>query len=100
MTSSEPTLNSLAASICEAAKSITAYLEENGHTTPSFNEGGLENYPRDPKLMGLRFQLIEATSDLHHLALGPAEFSFLQPFFVRNLYAVNGTPTLTDKVEP
>ncbi|KAF7548437.1 hypothetical protein G7Z17_g7058 [Cylindrodendrum hubeiense] len=75
----EPTLTSLAASISDAAKGITKYLEDNGHPAPSFQESGLERYPKDPQLLGLQFQLIEATSDLYHLALGPEMMVFMQP---------------------
>ncbi|KAH7006998.1 S-adenosyl-L-methionine-dependent methyltransferase [Ilyonectria destructans] len=31
--------------------------------------------------MGLRFQLLEATSDLYHMALGPEDMGFMQPLF-------------------
>lgn len=83
MPPSKPTLLSLAASISEAAQAITTYLEDHGHPAPSFSETGLDTYPKDPKLTGLRFQLIDAASDMRHLALGPADFNFLQPLFVR-----------------
>lgn len=82
MVVSEPTLNCLAAAISETTKALTAYLEQNGHSTPSFEEGGLEQYPKDAMVTGLRFQLLEAASDLYHLALGPADMGFLQPLFV------------------
>ncbi|KAL6406909.1 hypothetical protein AUP68_09723 [Ilyonectria robusta] len=81
MAVSEATINCLAEAISETAKALTAYLEQNGHSAPSFEEGGLEQYPKNELVTGLRFQLLEAASDLYHLALGPADMGFLQPLF-------------------
>lgn len=100
MSSPEPTLASLAASISDAANAITKYLADNGHPAPSFQEEGLERYPKDPQLMGLRFQLIEATSDLYHMALGPEDMAFMQPLFVSNPNTSRVVADIESKVEP
>lgn len=100
MSSPEPTLASLAASISDAANAIAKHLEDNGHPAPSFQEEGLERYPKDPQLMGLRFQLIEATSDLYHMALGPEDMAFMQPLFVSNPDTRQVVANVKSEVEP
>ena len=72
----------LAQSIYEASQGVADFLDDNGFEAPSFEEGGLEHYPKNPQFSNLRFKLIDAVSDLYHLALGPADMGFLQPLFV------------------
>lgn len=80
--SSKVVFLSLAQSVYEAAEGVAEFLDANGFEAPSFQEGGLEHYPKDPQFSSLRFKLIDAVSDLYHLSLGPADMGFLQPLFV------------------
>ncbi|KAI5464393.1 putative O-methyltransferase [Mariannaea sp. PMI_226] len=82
MTSNNPSLASLAATISEAATALTALLDKNGLPAPSFAEDGLEDYPKLPELMGPRLQLLDAAADMFRLALGPNDFSFMNPLFL------------------
>lgn len=82
MLESEPTLNGLAATITEAAKAITCYLEANGLPTPSFAEDSPPGYPRVPDVAIPRLNLINALFELQHLILGPFDDIFTTPLFV------------------
>ncbi|KAJ4244805.1 hypothetical protein NW762_014383 [Fusarium torreyae] len=79
MTDKMPSLTSLAEAASQAATALAAKLEQSGHAAPSFAEGGLADYPKDPEVLGLRMQLLDATTDLYRLALGPTDTFFLGP---------------------
>jgi hypothetical protein len=83
MTATAPSLTSLAEAASRAATALTAKLEKDGHPSPSFEQGGLADYPKDPEIIGLRMQLLDATTDLYRLALGPTDSSFMGPLLVR-----------------
>lgn len=80
---SNPTLNSLAETIAQAANTITSYLEFNNLPAPSFSENGPASYPMAPEVQDARLQLLGALSDMTHLTMGPESFSILQPIYVR-----------------
>ncbi|KAH7311342.1 putative O-methyltransferase [Stachybotrys elegans] len=72
----------LAETISQTAKALSAKLEENGSASPSFELDGLVEYPKVPEIVGLQMQLIDAAADMHRLALGPTEASFVGPLFL------------------
>ncbi|KAF5987166.1 methyltransferase [Fusarium coicis] len=79
MTTTTPSLTSLAEAVSQAATALAAKLEKGGFPAPSFEQDGLADYPKDPDIIGLRMQLLDATSDLYRLALGPTDSSFMGP---------------------
>lgn len=82
MTESGPTLNSLAAVITQATSTISSYIDENKLPAPSFAENGPQTYPMAPEVQFARLQLLDAATDLLHLAMGPANYSLMYPVFV------------------
>jgi hypothetical protein len=78
----QPTLVGLAATITETAQAITRHLEANSLPIPSFAENGPAAYPPAPEILGPRFQLLEALTDMFHLAMGPSDLTFMQPLLV------------------
>lgn len=82
MATPQASLTSLAATISEATAAITEILEKQGHPAPSFAQDGPSDYPKLPELMGPRFQLLGAISDLHRLAMGPMDMAFVNPLHV------------------
>ncbi len=99
----QPTLSGLAATIAEATKAITSYLNVNGLPQPSFSEDGPADYPKAPEIEGQRFQLIEALQDMLRLAMGPSESIFFQPLLVRVFSPPSRRPgkgALTTRVRP
>jgi hypothetical protein len=82
MAESGPTLNGLAAAITQAASAISSYIEEHKLPAPSFAENGPEKYPRAPEVQFARLQLLDAATDLLHLAMGPESYSLMYPIFV------------------
>jgi len=86
MAQSQPTLNSLAATISKATEAITSHLEQNGLPQPSFAEDGPASYPNAPEVQGARFQLIGALLDLLNLAYGPADMSFINIVLVSRFF--------------
>jgi len=82
MPEDQPTLDSLAATISQAAQVITSYHDANGLFAPSFAEDSPFSYPQVPEIINARTQLIDATFDLHQLILGASDGIFLQPLFV------------------
>ncbi|KAF5549287.1 peptide transporter PTR2 [Fusarium mexicanum] len=63
-----------------SATALAAKLEKGGYSAPSFAQDGLADYPKDPEIIGLRMQLLDATTDLYRLALEPTDSSFMGPF--------------------
>jgi hypothetical protein len=86
MTTTTPSLTSLAEAASQAATALAAKLEKGEFPAPSFEQDGLADYPKDPDIIGLRMQLLDATSDLYRLALGPTDSSFMGPLLVRGIY--------------
>lgn len=82
MANQSPSLSSLAETISQTANALASKLQQDGFPAPSFTEDGLADYPKTPELMGLRMALLDATTDLYRLALGPIDTSFINPFFV------------------
>ena len=82
MPETQPTLKSLAATIVQSAEAITAYLDANNIPAPSFAEDSPFDYPKVPEILGPRFQLIDALSDLQHLILGASDGINFSPIFV------------------
>ena len=82
MANTNPSLESLAATISETANALSSKLKDSGLPPPSFAEDGLVEYPNVPELIGLRFQLIDAAADLYRLALGPTDNSIFAPLHV------------------
>ncbi|KAF5612322.1 sterigmatocystin 8-O-methyltransferase [Fusarium subglutinans] len=80
MTATTPSLTDLAEAASQAATALAAKLEKGGYSAPSFVQDGLANYSTDPEIIGLRMQLLDATTDLYCLALGPTDSSFMGPF--------------------
>lgn len=85
MTTTTPSLTGLAEAASQAATALAAKLEKGGYSTPSFVQDGLADYPKDPEIIGLRMQLLDATTDLYRLALGPTDSSFMGPLLVRGV---------------
>ncbi|KAF4445637.1 Sterigmatocystin 8-O-methyltransferase [Fusarium austroafricanum] len=81
MATQTPSLTSLAETAQQTAAALAAKLEQGGHPAPSFAQDGLADYPKDPEVVGLRMQLLDATTDLYRLALGPTDSSFMAPLF-------------------
>ncbi|KAJ4055577.1 hypothetical protein NW756_003282 [Fusarium oxysporum] len=79
MTTKTPSLTGLAEAASQAATALAVKLEKGGYSTPSFAQDGLADYPKDPEIIGLRMQLLDATTDLYRLALGPTDSSFMGP---------------------
>lgn len=79
----QPSLASLAETISQTAGALAATLEKGGHASPSFALDSLVDYPKSPEVMGLRMVLLDAINDIHRLALGPTDVSFMTPLFVR-----------------
>ncbi|KAF4333372.1 methyltransferase [Fusarium beomiforme] len=80
MAPTTPSLTSLAEAASQAAAALAIKLEQGGHPAPSFEKDGLADYPKDPEIIGLRMQLLDATTDLYRLSLGPTDSSFMGPF--------------------
>ncbi|RKK23548.1 hypothetical protein BFJ67_g17116 [Fusarium oxysporum f. sp. cepae] len=79
MTTTTPSLTGLAEAASQAATALAVKLEKGGYSAPSFEQDGLADYPKDPEIIGLRMQLLDATTDLYRLALGPTDSSFMGP---------------------
>ncbi|KAF5546441.1 methyltransferase [Fusarium napiforme] len=79
MTTTTPSLTSLADAASQTATALAAKLEKGGFPAPSFEQDGLADYPKDPGIIGVRMQLLDATTDLYRLALGPTDSSFMGP---------------------
>ena len=79
MVESGPTLNGLAATITQAASTISSYLDKHKLPAPSFAEDGLERYPMAPEVQLARLKLLESATDLLHLAMGPESYSLMNP---------------------
>ncbi|RKL39695.1 hypothetical protein BFJ70_g5948 [Fusarium oxysporum] len=79
MTTTTPSLTGLAEAASRAATALAVKLEKGGYSAPSFEQDGLADYPKDPEIIGLRMQLLDATTDLYRLALGPTDSSFMGP---------------------
>ncbi|KAF9761724.1 hypothetical protein IL306_003740 [Fusarium sp. DS 682] len=79
MAPTTPSLTSLAEAASQAAAALATKLKQGGHPAPSFEQDGLADYPKDPEIIGLRMQLLDATTDLYRLALGPTDSSFMGP---------------------
>ncbi|RYC81797.1 hypothetical protein BFJ63_vAg15314 [Fusarium oxysporum f. sp. narcissi] len=79
MTTTTPSLTGLAEAASQAATALAVKLEKGGYSAPSFEQDGLADYPKDPEIIGLRMQLLDATTDLYRLALGPTDSSFIGP---------------------
>ncbi|KAK4503312.1 hypothetical protein PRZ48_006740 [Zasmidium cellare] len=72
--SSDQTLVQLAQQISEASKLIQDYIKADSNTKLSFNPDGVERFPKAPDdIMKARVALLDATSALRHLVLGPDE---------------------------
>lgn len=71
---SEPTLDSLAAQIQISASEITKYLGENDLAAPTFHPSSPPEYPDAPQVRKARMSIIGAAFDILHLAMGPAEY--------------------------
>ncbi|GAM42008.1 O-methyltransferase [Talaromyces pinophilus] len=69
MAESGPTFNSLAAAITQATSTISSYIDEHKLPAPSFAENGPEIYPMAPEVQFARLELLDAATDLLHLAL-------------------------------
>ena len=67
-------MEELSAQISENVASIMGFLRTNGHPEPSFAVDGPPSYPNVPEIMGPRAALVQAASDLLHLALGPDQY--------------------------
>ncbi|KAF4473356.1 Sterigmatocystin 8-O-methyltransferase [Fusarium agapanthi] len=88
MTTTTPSLIGLAEAASQAATALAAKLEKGGYSAPSFAQHGLADYPKDPEIIGLCMQLLDATTGLYRLALGPTDSSFMGPFLVREAHYV------------
>ncbi|KAF4989556.1 hypothetical protein F66182_16642 [Fusarium sp. NRRL 66182] len=84
MAQPSPNFESLAATISESSDAITSFLKSRNLPTPSFDENGPADIPKDPEVQGARLQLLGALTDMLHLAMGPAFYSLFSPVWVRN----------------
>jgi hypothetical protein len=82
MSAQDVSLVSLAETISETAKALTAQLRSSNLADPTFAEDSLD-YPKQAEVIGLRFQLLDAVNDMYRLAMGPHDMAFLNPLFVR-----------------
>lgn len=94
MSEAQPTLDSLAAAIIQAAKVITSYLDANNLPAPSFAEDSPASYPPVPEVIAARFQLLEALHDMQLLASGASDNLFLTPILVRTFSRAPKSPYL------
>ena len=76
MSQPEPSLESLAETIGQLSKTITSYLSLNGFAQPSFAIDAPPSYPPAPEVQGPRLMLIQALTDMLHLAYGSNDFLF------------------------
>lgn len=96
MTTTTPSLTGLAEAASQAATALAVKLEKGGYSAPSFEQDGLADYPKDPEIIGLRMQLLDTTTDLYRLALGPTDSSFMGPLLVRGAHHVQLEESRTD----
>ena len=96
MTTTTPSLTGLAEAASQAATALAVKLEKGGYSAPSFEQDGLADYPKDPEIISLRMQLLDTTTDLYRLALGPTDSSFMGPLLVRGAHHVQLEESRTD----
>lgn len=70
-----PSLKELASAISSQSSIVNEFLEKNALPQPSFAPYGLRNWEdADGEVQAARMQLIEAATDILHLAMGPSEY--------------------------
>jgi len=84
-----PTLIELANQILASATVLTDALKASGQPPPSFAADSPVDYPETPEIQQAQAVLAQSTTDLFHLALGPAGFIRYQVFTV---WSRNGVP--------
>ena len=65
-------MDELSSSIVEHVDNINKYLEANRLPAPSFDPDCPQNLLRDSAISASRQAILDATDELHALALGPA----------------------------
>lgn len=106
MASKSPSLVQLSNEIATASKTIQAYLDSHNGPGLTFDANGVERFPQAPEdIMEARTALIDATSALRDLALGPdavlkshyliphnlATLSWIKEFDIAAKVPLNGT---------
>jgi len=70
-----PSLKELASTISSQISIIDDFLEKNALPQPSFAPYGLRNWEgADGQVQAARMHLIEAATDILHLAMGPSDY--------------------------
>lgn len=84
MALNSPSLQELASVISSQVSTITKFLQNNGLPQPSFavDESGAREFPENPEIEQAYMELVESTSDLLHLALGPKKYMLMVPLSV------------------
>ena len=82
MADHQESLASLAAKVVELTNTLTAYLESNGLPSVTFAADSEAEYALESELTGPRMKLIEALTDMLHLAKGGKDFIFMESLTV------------------
>lgn len=70
-------LETLGATIADLSKTLASRLQEGSYPKPSFAADSPPGFPPKAEIQGPRLQLIEALTDLLHLATGAGDYLFL-----------------------
>jgi 6-hydroxytryprostatin B O-methyltransferase len=87
-------LGELVALISTHVSTITKFLDVNSLPHPSFAVNAPAGLPGDANVQRARFALIEAATDLIHLATGPEDYIKLQSLEVCFILALGGSINL------
>lgn len=82
MAHGQETLGSLLAKVTELTTALTSHLESDGLPSVSFAADSKAEYALGPELTGARMKLIEALTDMLHLAKGGKDFIFMESLTV------------------
>lgn len=82
MANRQETLGSLASKVAGLTNTITAYLESHGLPSITFAAESEAEYALESELTEPRMQLIEALTDMLHLAKGGKDFIFMESLSV------------------
>jgi hypothetical protein len=78
-----PSLKELALTITSQVSTINNFLEKNALPQPSFAVDGPASLPEDLEVQSARLALIEAATDMLHLAMGPLDYMRWQPLTLK-----------------
>jgi hypothetical protein len=92
-----PSLKELASAISFQSSIVNEFLEKNPLPQPSFAPYGLRNWEdADGEVQAARMQLIEAATDILHLAMGPSEYIKFNALTARS-HSSLGVPEIFQK---